>query len=132
MPFRGPSDDAIDIGRKRCAFKTLRDQFGGVGGAVGGGDDGDVVARAGATVFAAEAHEGGHIRRRRGKRNFDGGELVIEVLLLKTDVLHVHVLALFDVHLGSADDLAVAVDRLALGDISQRHFVPGGHGVLYF
>ena len=104
----------------------MGDEFGGVGGAVGGGDDGDVVAGAGAAVFARVAEEGGDIGGAGRVGDLGGGELVVEGLLFKQHVVGVDVLAGFDRNLRAADDLAVAEDPIAGRDGLEADFVAGG------
>ena len=122
-------DHAIDIGRQCLAFVAARDQFRGVRGAVAGGHDGDVVARADAAVLALVAEEGGGIGARTGDRDFRGGEFVVEDQFLEGEVVGVDVAAGIDGHLGAADHLAVALHGFAGGDVPERDFVAGGNGV---
>ena len=126
----GEGDDAVDVGREGGLIEAGGDEFGGVGGAVGSGDDGDVVAGASATVFALVAHKRGHIGGGGGVGDFARRELVIEVLFFKGDVLGMDVLAGLDGMFRAADDLPVAVDAVAGEDGFEANLVAGGDGIL--
>src|SRR4029077_17566953 len=117
----------IDIGRQGDAFVTARDQFGGVGGAVAGGDDGDVVAGTGTAILTLVTEETGGVGARSGNGNVGGGEFVIEDEFLVAEVVGVDVADGIGGRLGAADDLAVALDGFAVGDVPERDLVAGGN-----
>ena len=56
-------DHAIDVGRQFRSPVAVGDQFGGVGGAIAGGDHGDVIASPHAAILAAIAEKRGNVPR---------------------------------------------------------------------
>ncbi len=110
--------------------KRIGDQFGGVGRAVAGRDDCDVVARSDAAVFADITHERGHVFRRRRKRHFTDGELISEFDFFERNVVGVEMFAGFDRLAGKADPLSVPEDMLPAFDVHEGDLVSCGNVVL--
>jgi hypothetical protein len=121
-------NDAIDVGRQRFAFIAARDELGGVGGAVGSGDYGDVVPRTGAAVLAGVAEKGRAVGWRGGKREVVRRVLVVEVDLFKSYIVSVDVLPGFYGAGGASDDLAVPAKHTSLFNAFEGDFVADGDG----
>ena len=132
----GQRDDAIDVGEigqrivagERVAAEHVGDDAGDVGRTVHAGQDADVVARGDLAVGAADALEGGGGFDEIGWAGIDAvGVILGEIAHLA--VVDVHVLARCDGGGGETDDLAVAADRFARGDGSDRDLVAGGNAL---
>ncbi len=110
-------NDPIDIGRQGFVVVAASDEFGGVRGAVTGGDDGDVVAGSHAAILALVAKERGGIGARGRDRDLGGREFVLEHEFLIGEVVGMDMAAGIDGKFGAADHLAVALHGFAGGDI---------------
>ncbi len=98
------------------------------GGAVHGGQDGEVVAGADLAVRAAEPLEGRLcLRRKNVLRAGIFGEMIVAGEIVHHDVVLVQPLARRDRGGRKADDLAELEDGLALADRDHRHLVAAGH-----
>ena len=109
---------------ERVALEHVRHQPGHMGTAVHRREDADVVARRHPSVRAADALERKAFIGHRGRP----GVLAIGVVLREIAhpaVVHVHMGARRDGLGGEADDLAIAVDRLALRQGPHRNLVAG-------
>jgi hypothetical protein len=120
---------AIHIRRQRFAGVARGNQLGGMGGAVGCRHYRDVVARAGAAVFAQVAEEAGAILAARRRIERAGRELVRRAAFVESQVMRVYVAAGFDRRCGEADRLAITKHGRAHCNRPQRHFVAGRDGV---
>ena len=121
-------DDAVDArecGQRRAA-EIVGDAARDRRRAIDRRQDADVVARRDATVIADDALERRrrlHVLRGLGV----GAERVVAVERAHREVVQVDVLAGRDVPACEADDLVVALDRLALRDRARRDLVAGRH-----
>ena len=124
----GEGNDAIDVGEvaQRVTPETIGHVARDAGAAVDRRDDGDVVARSRPTIGSAKALEGPTLRRRHQLHRMDVPAVGV-VVGERTDreVVGVDVLPRRDGGGGEADDLAVAVDRLAGRNRSQGNLMPG-------
>ena len=126
----GEGDDAVDVSGKRLIAVTGGDQFGRMGGTVGRGDHGEVVAGAGAAVLARVPEEGGDFGGRGGDFAVSGWEFVVKSDFLKRHVVGMDVFSGRDGTGGAADALAVANEPVAGGNGAGGNLVAGGYGIL--
>ena len=124
----GERGDASDIAGQSLGDIGAGDKVDDMGRTVRRGNDGDVVAGAGAAVGAKVAHEVGLIGGRDGGSDVGGGELVVASAFVEGQVMSVDPFTGGDGTCGAADDLAVTADLFALGDGSQSRLVAGGDG----
>ncbi|MNO96485.1 hypothetical protein D3C76_881560 [compost metagenome] len=131
----GEGDHTIDVGeigqrlRVDVATKVIGNGPGHSGRAVDRGEDADVVASRHPAIRTYDAHEGVSV----GFATPLGvdTERIVPGEIAHGQVVHVHMLTGTDGLAGKADDLAIATQRLTLGDVAGGHLVPGRHGLAH-
>ena len=132
----GQRHHAIDIGKigqrivagERILLEDIRHHAGDMGAAVHAGEDADVVAGGDAAVRALDTVEGRRqikVRRRR----YVNAERIILGEIAHAAILRVDMLSRCDRLRGKADDLAVATDRFACCDGTDRNLVARGNAL---
>ena len=97
-----------------------------MGGAIAGGDHGDVVARSGAAVLAQVALKLRAIGAADGQWGVARRVFVVLVQFLVAEIVGVDVLPGGDGARGAPNAVTVSVDGLAGGDIADGDFMAGG------
>ncbi len=112
----GKRHHPVDAIRQWFARITRGDQLGRMSRTVAGRHHRDVIPRTGTAVLARIAEKPGGVRGRRRQRAFRVRKLIVELDVLKRDVVRVDVPPGFDGHARASHHLPVADDAFALSN----------------
>ena len=125
----GDRNDAVDVRKlieQAGFFRRFGDKLRHRAGAVHRGENAQIIARAVAAVGAPVAHESS-VLVNRSEFGVLAGKAVVAAVLAHAEIVNMNMLAGRDRGFGLADDLTVADDVFAFGDVAGGDLVTAGN-----
>ena len=117
---------------ERLVAEGVLNLLRGIGGAINGADDGDIVASAGSSVGPRITHESALGQQRDiGEIIQRGRKLEFALLQVELQVVLMDQVANVDVPAGRADVFAILEDSRAFRDLSDGDFVTGTNALVH-